>query len=130
MLTVLGFHAGDRDQAERLANWIAELGGCEGHSLLLLRDKGAAPIPEFAASFDKVDEIVVIDDIWHSWPQSPNNVFQTAASHIAELMPQPWLWIEPDVVPMRAGWIDALAKEYSEAGKPFMGDYVKIIAPD
>lgn len=124
MLVALSYHSGDHEQAARLANWIAELGGCKGHSLLLLRESSASLIPKFAESFDKVTTLEYGDDRWNKWPESCNHVFQKTARYIAHLTPQPWLWLEPDAVPLKAGWLDAIQAEYVSAKKPFMGDRV------
>lgn len=38
----------------------------------------------------------------------------------------PWLFLEPDCCPLRAGWLDAIAAEYKAAGKPFTGARVEV----
>jgi len=37
---------------------------------------------------------------------------------------EPWLWWEPDAVPLRAGWLKVLADEYRAGAKAFMGNWV------
>jgi hypothetical protein len=34
---------------------------------------------------------------------------------------RPWLWVETDSIPTRAGWLDLLWAEYQKGGKPFGG---------
>ena len=36
---------------------------------------------------------------------------------------RPILWMEADCVPMHAGWLQEIAKEYAACGKPFLGDH-------
>lgn len=128
MLVVLSYCPKDLDQAERLADWILELGGAKGHKLLLLRDttlENDRVAATLAKSFDAV-EVQPFVDLWNAWPFSPNACFAQAARHIEATYPQPFLWIEPDVCPMQPGWIDSLWQEYQRAKKPFLGDYVDV----
>jgi FkbM family methyltransferase len=83
------------------------------------------------AGFREVTTINVTDDAWDAWPQSPNLMFRRAAQYIAATTPvdEGWLWIEPDAIPMGAGWFDALEAEYEQAkraGKLFVGDFVEV----
>lgn len=124
MLVCLGYHAGDLTQAERLADWMRELGPYPGHSLLVARDKSAQAQPFANVGFDSVEEIVVVDDAWGKWPESANNVFRKLAKHIQYTKPQPWLLLEPDAVPIASGWLDALAAEHKRGNMPFCGNFV------
>jgi hypothetical protein len=133
MLVAIAYCQKDQDQAQRLADWILGLGGCRGHSLLIARDvrcvNGAGLRETFAKSFDSVEEITVPGDGRNEWPFSCNRMFSTAAKHIEFTSKQPFLWLEPDAVPMRAGWLDAIAAAYVEAvtaGKHFLGDRVEV----
>lgn len=121
MLVALAYHSGDRLNTERLRDWMVDLGGCEGHSLLLVEDMTVAPVKGWP--FGQVHREVT-NPIRQEWPYGPNVAFQTAARWIAHKMPQPWLWIEPDAVPMVPGWLDKLWAEYIANRKLFMGDYV------
>lgn len=126
MLVALAYHKGDQEQAARLATWIAELGPYPVHEILLLPDKLCADFTLPDMGFAKVHRQVVVGDGWQQWPMSPNKAWRTTAKHIEFTMPQPWLWIEADIVPLRAGWLDAIAAEYATCGKPFMGDLVHV----
>lgn len=59
------------------------------------------------------------------WPMAPNYAWQAAVRYIANHFKMPWYWMEPDVTPLKSGWLDAISKEYYEAGKPFMGHIVR-----
>lgn len=52
------------------------------------------------------------------WPQSCNALFKFAASKVKG---RSFLWIEPDLVPLKSGWLDEIEAEYRDCGKPFMG---------
>lgn len=129
MLTVIAYYKGDQDQALRLAQWINEMGGCKSHRLLIVQDTsvtdGERITALFRQAFDSV-EILSFVDHFHQWPHSCNHLWSTAARHIESNKPEPWLWIEPDVVPLVPNWIDLIAAEYAEAGKPFLGDFVNV----
>jgi len=57
------------------------------------------------------------------WPDACNWAFQHAAWHVFQNFKEPWLWVESDSVPLKAGWFQAI-KECHEAGKkPFTGHW-------
>lgn len=56
------------------------------------------------------------------WPQAANWAFQETARRISALhVREPWLWWEPDAVPLKPGWLDTLQQAYTESGKLFAG---------
>lgn len=55
------------------------------------------------------------------WPVAPNTLFRCAAGYIAETVRVPWLWMEPDAIPLRPEWADRIETDYIGARKPFMG---------
>lgn len=59
-----------------------------------------------------------------SWPQAPNHVWQSVAREIKSKYKVPWLFLEPDVTPLRKGWLEELWKEYQRGAQPFMGHIV------
>lgn len=126
MLIAIAYCTKDQDQAERLAGWMAEIGPYPNHRLLVARDVRAKENVFSAAGFASVQEIVITDDAWDSWPQSCNNAFRHVGKHIEFTTKEPFLWLEADVAPIRAGWLDAIAAEYASCGKPFMGDRVEV----
>jgi hypothetical protein len=49
-------------------------------------------------------------------------MFQRAAGHIETCFkPWPWLWCEPDCVPLKAGWLDALGNAACFSPKHYIG---------
>lgn len=127
MLIVIPYCHKDRDQAQRLADWMCELGPFTDHEILVVRDRRAAPIPAFASVFKSHQELVVTDDVYGKWPDSANNAFKKAAKHIEYTSRVPWLWLEPDAVILRAIAFDEIEAEYKvalEAKKLFLGDRI------
>jgi hypothetical protein len=54
---------------------------------------------------------------------SPNQMFKRALDHCEKHFPDhAMIWVEADCVPMSAGWIREIMKEYEKCGRPFMGD--------
>jgi len=58
------------------------------------------------------------------WPGANNLVFAAAAKLIAKYQ-MPWFWLETDMVPVRADWVETLEAEYNRAKQPFMGAWVE-----
>jgi hypothetical protein len=60
-----------------------------------------------------------------TWPFGPNLVFsQILWLYHYNKIAGPFLWCEPDAIPVRADWLDAIFSEYEEEKKPFMGAFV------
>lgn len=124
MLTVLAFCARDRHLATTLAEWIRELGGVFNHKCLLVyppTTTGLDIADRLATVFPRVDHYQTPDDV-SGWPQGANLLMRRAAHQIqGTKLAQPWLWLEPDAVPLRSTWLDEIEAEYKACGKPFMG---------
>lgn len=129
MQYALAFCPQDQNQALALAQWLSELGGAKTHDLLLIADSRCNPkeVQEcFAKSFNSVELLSFVDH-YNRWPNSANECFALAARHIYETRKQPWCWIEPDLVVLKAGALDEFAEEYKAAlaaGKKYLGDFV------
>lgn len=126
MILAIGFHSGDVLATQRLLRWIADLGGCFGHECILIAD-AATPWPDAllcqqlaAPSFQTVSLFTNPEPV-QGWIPGSNSLFSTAAHYCQG---RHWLWLEPDAVPLRFGWMDQLEKEYRECGKLFMGAFV------
>lgn len=132
MIFAIGFHTGDVMAAQRLLEWIGDLGGCMGHKCVLVAD-AATPYEEalkckVAAdqSFDK-SELIDNGHTVEGWIRGSNSLFKTAAQHCAG---NPFFWLEPDAVPLKSGWADHLSTAYRLGGKPFMGALVSHNLPN
>lgn len=61
----------------------------------------------------------------NAWPLGPNLCFQQILwLYHYKKMSGPFLWCEPDCIPVKTTWLDDLFEEYNNAGKPFMGAFV------
>lgn len=128
LLVILPFHSGDFQLALGLLQWMKDLGGNAGnHPILILgshkcmnvemlRMKQAAQ-----AVFSKVttERAPGIPD--ESWPRGANVMFRHACELVQTRYHLPFLWMEPDCVPLKRGWIDSIAAEYEVCGHAFMG---------
>lgn len=62
------------------------------------------------------------------WPLGPNLVFQQVLwFYHHKKMEGPFLWCEPDCIPVRPTWLDDLWGEYNSVGRPFMGGLVNVM---
>lgn len=122
MLIALPYCSTDREQAQKLCDWMAELDTYPNHTLLIFQEKQAQPLT-IKAEFRKVETISFVDS-FNRWPISTTNAFQTVARHIEYNQKQPFLFLEPDCVPLKKGWLDAIEAEYGRTKKPFMGAFV------
>ena len=127
MLTVLSYYHGDQEQASELSKWILELGGVKAHSCMVVLCHKASEEGVVDNLRDAFGSVEIIRSIHRDqgWPDSPNRAFDCAARYIQEKQKQPWLWIEPDAIPLKLDWIDRISAEYEAARKRFLGFYVE-----
>lgn len=52
-----------------------------------------------------------------------SHVFNFAADHIARNYRSPWLWLEPDSVPLKHGWLENLSSAYELQPKRHLGPH-------
>lgn len=59
------------------------------------------------------------------WPFAPNYVWQSVVRFVdyfrKKLKNEPWLFLEPDAIPVSQGWSAKLDKQYRANRRPFMG---------
>lgn len=126
MVVVFPFHAGDKPQAIRLAEWIRDLGGVHGHECMLVKPPSVSDsgvIEPLKSAFSKVEVVTTYSDI-KGHPEGPNEMFDIIARMMFE-RGQPFLWMEPDSVPLQSDWLDRIMAEFKEMKRPFMGPLVK-----
>lgn len=121
-MVCLPFHSGDLSQAKDLLAWIVRLGKNTKHECLLVADAGvqwdaAASLLNLAQETFGLAKMIATDKPLTSWPAAANQMFLKAAHYVNE----PFLWLEPDCIPIKAGWLDAICDAYAKAGTPFMG---------
>lgn len=124
---VLSFFNGDAEQAHQTLEWIARLGTPKTHPILLNYQAGvpstmvAAIIKSAHKSFTSVHR--------SEYRRPPRGTFAPTvafihAAHSMQKMGKPWLWMEPDTIPLKPNWLEALQQEYDTCGKPFCGPIV------
>lgn len=132
ILVVLPYHSGDIDLAKKLLEWIAELGSCKPHSLLLCADS-KVPQEQMRAlmeiakpSFNQVKTMIATvptpepnKQVW-----APNVMFLAAARQVKTNYRLDFLWLEPDAIPIYPGWLDDIAEEYWECPRRYMGSVI------
>lgn len=134
VLLTLGFHTGDAVQAERLCDWIYQLQEREQiGTALLVCDSEVHPEMQtkvrLAAevAFHSVELVVATPTERAGKTDRSNNLIRFAARHIAAAYRTPWLWIEPDCVPLKKTWFFDLALGYYSQPKRFFGSHLKSI---
>jgi hypothetical protein len=120
---ILPFHSGDRDQALRLIAHIQNLGTREGNFYLMTQQHNIdqAMLP---AGWKWIIDYLNVKSDWRTGvndASGPNAMWAQTAREMCRLQKGPWLWLEPDAVPLRGDWLEALEAEYLRGGKPFMG---------
>ena len=127
ILVVTAYCESDAERCVRLYNWIGKLGGIKNRVLFVTdRTTKHATIQAVCAAAKPVCvgyETILIDPcpMGHKWPLGANWAFMQAAKKVHTAYKVPFLWLEPDCAPTKKGWLEALDKEYAEAGKTYMG---------
>jgi hypothetical protein len=122
VLVVLPFYTGDAQELFRLLEWIEQLGGCKNHDALLVTDAATNwDLVRFAAqqasqSFSSI-RVVAHEKQLRGWPQAANALLFLSVRQIS----RPFLWLEPDAVPLKPLWLDEIEHAYEGCGMPFMG---------
>jgi hypothetical protein len=128
MIIAISYHDGDLDLMTRWANHVQKLGPYLNHHLVLLPVHGVNTTgieQRLSGSFSKIS-IETCHHVERGWPISCNKAFETMAWAAYQKYKQPFLWMEPDAVPLKQGWLNDIENDYRAKGRPFMGDYVAI----
>lgn len=114
----LPFCKNDAPAALRLIEWIKELGGCSDNDIVLITPANVLSAKVYAVAdtcFRNVSTANTPFDLGdESHPRGPNWMFETACKHAMRTLPTDgrWLWMEPDCVPMRKGWLQEIENEH------------------
>lgn len=132
MLTCLAFCAHDAHLAKNLLRWICELGGCKNHKVLLLADcnqpwVSALEIHQLACEAFGNATLITTEEPFSGWPTASNWMWYTAAEHISKYLHEPFLWLEPDCVPLKPGWLNKISGEYQGG---YLGQIYKFDNPN
>lgn len=129
MILCLAFCSKDEGTAIRLARWIAELGETSRHDLFLGYSSDITPdaVADILRPHFRNIGGIRIDEQGFSYPASANWMWTTCARTIGTTLNEPWLWMEPDAVPMVPEWMDRIEDEYKASGKAFLLN--KVVTP-
>lgn len=125
MILLTPFTPLDKACSEQTLAWVKELGGAKGHSLILMPAKKVRELDRLrelaAQSFDSVSVLPDAEGI-EGHPQGPNSMMRQAIWHMQTAGLGPWMFWEPDCIPIAEGFADTWQREYHFGGKPFMGE--------
>jgi len=126
MIVAISYHDGDLALMRRWANHVVKLGSYHKHKIIIApvhnaTTEGIADVLRTAFSDLHVVECYHTES---GWPISCNKAFEAIATYIAMHQKRPFLFMEPDAVPLVASWIDDIEAEYTAKQRPFMGDFV------
>lgn len=114
MNIVFAYHNGDADLAMESAKAITAMGINMRHKAYVCATQGTkdcdAIALELKKSFQEVDPIIAQDG-FNGWPLGPNQMFSDVAGFMYPTK-GPFMFWEPDCVPMKEGWVDDLDAEY------------------
>lgn len=116
LTVVLPFCAKDRDRANDLVKWINTLGGCLKNDLIVVHSNDTRDdlVRMIWKSVTTIQPPFALPDESH--PIGPNWLFETTLMHFYRSGgTQPFLWLEPDCVPTRKGWLEEIETEYRAA---------------
>ena len=114
MNIVFSYHRGDSELAMESAKAITAMGINMRHKAYVCAINDTPLIweitEELKKSFPEVDRIIAQDG-FSGWPLGPNQMFDDVASFMYPTN-TPFLFWEPDCVPMKNGWVDELDAEF------------------
>ena len=130
MLAAFPFHAGDVHLLADLLSWIGDLGGCKSHDALLVADadvqwSSVVALRDLAVQSFGTVHLVTNEVHVDGWIPGSNSLW-LAAARWAMAHERPFWFHEPDCIPVKAGWLDALESAWTTAGRPkYFGAVVK-----
>jgi len=128
MIVAISYYDGDLAQMRRWASHVAKLGSYKAHKLILAPVRGVST-EGIKDTLQGVFGEIIIENCTHvqtGWPISCNLAFEQVCWLVSMKLKEPFLWMEPDAIPLTPDWIDKIAAAYASCGKPFMGDFVGI----
>lgn len=131
MIIVFPISLNDQELALKNVKWWNELGGCKSHECLFIPDARCSQkepvLEELKKCFNQVHVFQARAEI-DGWPEGANYMFRTATAWLSTSFMK-WtyfMWMEPDAIPLQAGWADKIEDEHLRNKKPFTGDRVQV----
>ena len=114
MNIVFAYHNGDAELALLSAKAITAMGINMRHKATVCATNDTNFVSqiteELKKSFPEVGRIIAQDG-FNGWPLGPNQMFSDVAAQCYSVN-EPWMFWEPDCVPMKSGWADDLEAEF------------------
>lgn len=136
LLITIPFTTDNAVLAERLCDWIFQLAKRKqsGHCLLVCDQQVHAEMREkvkIAAEVAFVTVDLVVATVSQIPKQIPshfwtNLMFRHASEHVSKSCRWPWLWMEPECVPVRDGWVGEISEAYEDQPKRYLGTKMAI----
>jgi len=123
MLIVFAFFDGDAKKLMELLEFIHQLGGTQEYDALLVADHGvqwgvAVDLLSQANQCFRNCNLVSTEESVIGWPQGANALWLRAAKY-ARSVHTDWLFMEPDAIPLKRGWLISIDK--MRKGSRFFG---------
>lgn len=139
LITVIACHNTDCIRAERLIDQIFALNHKQqkGHAVILFgastpqenRDKvrisAEVTFKSVALLYQIPSKIEVQDKA-----SIVGNAMIQAATHIHRSYKSPWLWLEPDALPLKSGWQEKIEETYNSQPMRYINSHMKQIDKD
>lgn len=125
MIVAIPFCDADYPLALDLVKWIKSLGGCPNHDCVLVSDFSAqwsncVELLTLSNQTFRSAKIISTDESVVGWPQGANALWMTMAKYAKEVGSS-WLFLEPDAIPLKPGWLDELDAAYQKSGARYFG---------
>lgn len=132
---VLPYHVGDAELAGRLMDWINELDGPSVHSCLLVADNQVPlerqkGLKENAKRHFRFVEAMNVAAVGMKGHAAANMLLHFTSEKIMREYKRPFLWLEPDCVPLAPLWLDTIAADYAQSAKRYMGALIDNPKPE
>jgi hypothetical protein len=130
IIVAIAYCRKDSTETKRLLAWCAELNEhtLKGHMIMFASDASVSRdmITEIHAMGKKIAgycETILVDvpADKQEWGIATKIMFTKVANQIEQVCKLPWLWMEPDCVPLKENWANQLADAYAECPRLFMG---------
>jgi hypothetical protein len=131
ILPVIAYHKGDIDITKKLLTWIKDLHDLgkvdKNRTCLMVSDASISDEEKLVvgkmakAAFGRARTILVAP----SGPHAPTSVFLAAAEWIYKCVKGPFLWLEPDCIPLSWNWLGDIENAYKVSPMRFMGPLIR-----
>lgn len=128
LLVVIATHNGDFNLTEKLVEWIGELDGLMPFPVLFWVDREVdmnRVVPLFEKAKTIFSHARAVTAAIPATGHKPNSMFLQAAKYVKENYGCPFLWLEPDCVPMKPNWLADISEAYQESPLRYMGAVIE-----